>query len=82
MASRSIKNVVKESVKIRQEARLNNFEVVSIPGPCAAISAIVSSGLPCSKFVFYGFLPKSSKERLIELQHNLFQNQSTSFQAL
>ena len=46
-----------------KEARVNNLEVISIPGPCAVISALVISGLPCSKFVFYGFIPKSTKER-------------------
>jgi 16S rRNA (cytidine1402-2'-O)-methyltransferase len=39
------------------------FEVVSIPGPCAAISALVTSGFPTDKFSFLGFLPKSGGER-------------------
>ena len=43
--------------------RSHNFEVISIPGPCAAISALVSSGFPSSKFIFEGFLPKKKKER-------------------
>ena len=38
-------------------------EVICIPGPCAAITALVSSGLPSSKFTFEGFLPKKKKER-------------------
>jgi len=38
-------------------------EVICIPGPCAAITALVSSGLPSSKFIFEGFLPKKKKER-------------------
>tara|TARA_B100001248_G_scaffold247137_1_gene218346 strand:- start:38 stop:901 length:864 start_codon:yes stop_codon:yes gene_type:complete len=44
-------------------ARLAGHDVVCIPGPCAAITALVSSGLPSSKFVFEGFLPKKRVER-------------------
>ena len=50
-----------------QKTRESDFEVVSIPGPCAAISALVSSGLPTSKFTFYGFIPRIKKEREIIL---------------
>ena len=46
-----------------KEARLNGISVICIPGPCAAITALVSSGMPSSKFVFEGFLPKKKSER-------------------
>ena len=39
------------------------FDVICIPGPCAAITALVSSGMPSSSFIFLGFLPKKKKER-------------------
>ena len=42
---------------------LAGYEVICIPGPCAAITALVSSGLPSSKFIFEGFLPKKKIER-------------------
>ena len=32
--------------------------VVSLPGPCAAITALVGSGLPTDRFFFIGFLPR------------------------
>jgi len=32
--------------------------VVSFPGPCAAITALVASGLPTDRFFFIGFLPR------------------------
>jgi len=38
-------------------------DVVAIPGPNAAISALVASGLPTREFTFLGFLPKKSGER-------------------
>tara|TARA_Y100000589_G_scaffold112653_1_gene107134 strand:- start:399 stop:1268 length:870 start_codon:yes stop_codon:yes gene_type:complete len=41
-----------------------------IPGPCAALTALVTSGFQSSKFIFEGFLPKKKSDRekiLIEL---------------
>ena len=41
-----------------------------IPGPCAALTALVTSGFQSSKFTFEGFLPKKKSDRekiLIEL---------------
>ena len=49
------------------------MEIICIPGPCAAITALVSSGLPSSKFIFEGFLPKKKSERekiLLEISKN------------
>ena len=40
------------------EAKLAGLDVICIPGACAAITALVSSGIPSSKFIFEGFLPK------------------------
>jgi len=56
-----------------REARLNGISVICIPGPCAATTALVSSGLPSSKFIFEGFLPKKNSERekiLLEICSN------------
>jgi 16S rRNA (cytidine1402-2'-O)-methyltransferase len=49
-------------------ARENGCPVTSIPGACAAISALVISGLPTSRFTFIGFLPREAKARREELQ--------------
>ena len=38
-------------------------EVVAIPGPAAAIAALVASGLPTREFTFVGFVPKKSGAR-------------------
>ena len=56
-----------------KNARLNDINIVCIPGPCAAITALVSSGFPSSKFIFEGFLPKKTSERekiLLEISKN------------
>ena len=45
------------------KVRISNLDVICIPGPCAALTALVSSGFPSSKFVFEGFLPKKQTER-------------------
>ena len=37
--------------------------VVVVPGPSAAVTALVASGLPCGRFVFEGFLPRKGRER-------------------
>ena len=38
-------------------------EVVSVPGPSAAVAALVASGLPTREFTFVGFVPKKSGAR-------------------
>ena len=43
------------------------IEVETLPGPTACIPALVSSGLPCDRFVFEGFLPQK-KGRQTHLQ--------------
>ena len=52
-----------------KNATSRGINVICIPGPCAAIAALVSSGLPSSKFIFEGFLPKKRlKERKSSLK--------------
>ena len=50
--------------RLVREAKKLGFKVVSIPGPTAGISALVSTGLPPDKFLFLGFLPKKEGNRL------------------
>ena len=56
-----------------KEVKSKGLNIVCIPGPCAAITALVSSGLPSSKFSFEGFLPRKKSEReqiLIKISKN------------
>lgn len=41
----------------------NGIDVVPVPGPSAAVSALVVSGLPSARFAFIGFPPKSGKRK-------------------
>jgi 16S rRNA (cytidine1402-2'-O)-methyltransferase len=50
--------------------RREGIQVVPIPGPSAAIAALIASGLPADSFCFSGFLPSKrslGKHRLEEL---------------
>lgn len=45
----------------------NGIEIQTLPGATACIPAIVSSGLPCDKFCFEGFLPqKKGRQTLLK----------------
>ncbi|HEY5585909.1 MAG TPA: 16S rRNA (cytidine(1402)-2'-O)-methyltransferase [Ruminiclostridium sp.] len=49
----------------------NDIKVTMIPGPVAAVTGIVISGLPTGRFVFEGFLPmnkRTRQERLKQLK--------------
>ncbi|MCM1451724.1 MAG: 16S rRNA (cytidine(1402)-2'-O)-methyltransferase [Clostridium sp.] len=43
---------------LSRECRRRDIDVVTLPGPTAFVPALVSSGLPCDRFVFEGFLPQ------------------------
>ena len=58
---------------IARKVKSEGINIICIPGACAAITALVSSGLPCSSFVFEGFLPKKQIHRdkiLLEISKN------------
>jgi 16S rRNA (cytidine1402-2'-O)-methyltransferase len=52
---------------VRQVAAAG-FDVISIPGPCAAIAALSIAGLPTDRFCFEGFLPARGAARRKRLQ--------------
>ncbi len=47
--------------------RQAHIDVVTIPGPCAAIAALSIAGLPCTRFSFEGFLPAKASARQTQL---------------
>ena len=54
--------------EIVKECILNNIEIIPIPGACAAINALIASGLDTKEFVFYGFLSINKKIRQEKLE--------------
>ncbi len=58
---------------VARRLKSEGIDIICIPGACAAITALVSSGLPSSTFVFEGFLPKKQIDRekiLLEISKN------------
>ncbi len=57
--------IVKECIK-------EEIKIVPIPGACAMVNALISSGISTKEFCFYGFLPlnkKNRKEKLEEIKN-------------
>jgi len=50
--------------KLIKKCRNLGIPYTSLPGACAAINALVLSGIPSGRFMFLGFLPKKDGERL------------------
>lgn len=54
--------------RLVREARAAGVTVTSIPGACAAVSALAIAGLPSDRFLFAGFLPVKDKARAETLE--------------
>lgn len=56
---------------VTREAIRAGIEVITLPGATAFVPALVSSGLPCERFCFEGFLPqKKGRQTRIEALSN------------
>ena len=58
---------------IANSIKSEGLDIICIPGACAAVTALVSSGFPSSSFVFEGFLPRKEIDRskiLLEISKN------------
>ncbi len=53
---------------ITKEAIKAGFNVSSLPGASAGITALIASGLPTDKFYFYGFLDHKKSQKIKELE--------------
>ena len=62
---------------IVKTVKSEGYEVICVPGACAALTALVSSGMPSSRFVFEGFLPtkKIDREKIL---YEISQNEKTT----
>lgn len=52
---------------VAREAIKEGIEVITLPGATAFVPALVSSGLPCDRFCFEGFLPQK-KGRMTRIE--------------
>ena len=64
--------IVKEAIK-------NNIDVIPVPGACAAISALIASGINTSEFIFIGFLPVKNSEKREKIKEIKKQTQTIIF---
>lgn len=60
-------------------AQKSGIKVSPIPGPVAAISGLIVSGLPTGQFVFEGFLPMNKKSRKERVAGLLSETRTTIF---
>ncbi len=58
--------------RLVRACRQQGIEVIAIPGPSAAITALSAAGLPTDRFLFVGFLPKTEHKvnELLQLAKN------------
>lgn len=55
----------------------SSLSVISLPGANAALTALISSGLPANHFTYYGFFPRSNKDQL-EILDQVSQRKETA----
>ncbi|KUG04964.1 rrna small subunit methyltransferase i [hydrocarbon metagenome] len=57
----------------------NGLEIEVIPGPSAVVSALAVSGLDTSAFIFEGFLPRQTSQRIEALARNKEENRTVIY---
>ena len=65
--------------RVVRAMQVAGVEVVSIPGPCAAVAALSIAGLPTDRFLFVGFLSAKQKARQGELEKLLMETATLVF---
>ena len=62
--------------EVIKKAIENEINVIPIPGACAAINAIICSGLSTREFCFLGFLSVNKKNRIQKLKENEYETKT------
>jgi 16S rRNA (cytidine1402-2'-O)-methyltransferase len=52
-----------------QQCVEEQITVIPLPGANAALTALIASGISTDQFLFYGFLPRSKKDKRKQLEH-------------
>ena len=63
---------------VARQAIAEGIEVITLPGATAFVPAIVSSGLPCDRFCFEGFLPQK-KGRMSRIEALKYETRTMIF---
>jgi len=56
-----------------------DIEIIAAPGPTAAVTALVLSGLNTGRFIFEGFLPRDAKKRAAILSSHIDEERTAIF---
>lgn len=64
--------IVKEAIK-------NNIDIIPIPGACAFVNALISSGMNTREISFIGFLSANKKERKDKLEEIKYETRTLIF---
>ncbi|QCI16925.1 16S rRNA (cytidine(1402)-2'-O)-methyltransferase [Buchnera aphidicola (Aphis helianthi)] len=59
-----------------KQCHVLNIQIIPLPGPCAAITALSASGISTHRFCYEGFLPSKKKSRC-DLLHSLKKEKRT-----
>lgn len=65
--------------EIVRAAISNDIEIVPIPGACAFVNALISSGLNTREFAFIGFLPVGKKQKQEKLEDLKYETKTLIF---
>lgn len=57
----------------------NQITIIPLPGACAAITALIASGLPSNKFCYEGFLPSKKNARCKTLKNLKYEQRTIIF---
>ena len=64
---------------IIKKAIERNINIVPVPGACAAINALICSGMSTDEFCFLGFLPVNTTEKRKKLEENEYETKTLIF---
>lgn len=65
--------------KIVKQCIENNIKIIPIPGACAFVNALISSGFSTKEFIFIGFLSVNQKEKKNKLSELKNENKTIIF---
>ncbi len=65
--------------RLVKEAVAEGINIIPIPGPSAAVTALSVAGLPTDSFVFAGFLSKKNGKRLKQIEDLVYESRTMIF---